>query len=333
MATIKDVAKVAGVAPSTVSYALSGKRPISGQVKERIQRAIYELDFRPNALAHNLRRGSNHSIAMVHPPSEIMLEGTSIDFVTSAAETLKASHTLSLISPEQSAESLLNAFRERRIDGLILMHIARHDARVEALRATDYPFVLIGRPENTQALTLVDFDFEGAAYLAIQHLVELGHQVIGYLDLPAKELSHDLGYAFYMHKGFARAEKDFGIRLFKEASGRRNSDSYRATQALIQRERQLTAIVALLGATHLGVLRAIYDNHKRVPEDYSLVFLGSSAAAQWTIPSLTTLDNHLAELGKLAAELVLQRLNGSTESRQIVLPAQLSIRESTARVS
>ncbi|MCA9835856.1 MAG: LacI family DNA-binding transcriptional regulator [Trueperaceae bacterium] len=330
MATIKDVAKHAGVAPSTVSYALSGKRPISIAVKQRIERAIKELGFVPNAQAHNLRLGLSRTIAMVHPPYENMLEGTSIDFITAAAEALEETHTLSLFPYSKTADKLLDAFRQRRIDGLILMHIARHDERIEILKTSDYPFVLIGRTEHTEDLSLVDFDFENAAYLAIKHLIDLGHTRIGYLDLSVQEQAEDLGYAFYMKQGLERAQSDFKIDLIRQVAGRRNSESYQATQKLIRNEKNITAIVALLGATYLGILRALHDSKKRIPQDCSLICLGSAAAARWTIPSITTLDNQLAELGKVAAELLLERLAGSTEIKQILLPAQLVIRESTA---
>lgn len=333
MATIKDVAKHAGVSPSTVSYALSGKRPISEAVKKRIAKSIRQLAYVPNAQAHNLRMGLSRTIAMLHPPNEIMLEGTSIDFITAAAEALETTHTLSLFPYSKTANKILEAFRQRRIDGLILMHIARHDERIEALKASNHPFVLIGRSEHTEGLSLVDFDFEEAAYLAIKHLVELGHTQIGYLDLAAHERAEGLGYAFYMQQGFERAQAEFGIELIRQEAGRRNTDSYQATQILIRKEKKLTAIVALLGATYLGILRALHDAQKKVPQDCSLICLGSASAARWTIPSITTLDNQLAELGKVAAELLLERLAGTSEFRQVLLPAKLVVRESTAAKS
>ncbi len=331
MPTIKDVAKHAGVSVSTVSYALSGNRPISQAVRERVEQAVQELGFTGSALARNLRRGLSHTIGMVHPPREIMLEGTSIDFIISASETIKQSHTLKLFPYPQSAEALLDAFRQRSIDGLILMHIARHDPRVEALRKTDYPFALIGRPENTQGLNLVDFDFEEAAYLAIKHLVELGHKHIGYLDLPLQERQDDLGYAFYMRQGFERAQKDFDVLLMAQFSGRSNQDSYQATKALLKEHQSLTAIVVLLGATYLGVSYALNDLKKRIPEDYSVVCLGAASMAPWVLPTVSTLDNQLTDLGRIAAELLLGRIVDNQQAKQILLPARLVQRQSSMR--
>jgi DNA-binding LacI/PurR family transcriptional regulator len=330
MPTIKDVAKHAGVSVSTVSYALSGKRPISQNVRDRVEKAVMELGFTRSVLAHNLRKGLSHTIGMVHPPRDIMLEGSSIDFIISASETIKRNYTLSLFPHPQSAENLLDAFRQRAIDGLILMHVARHDDRVEALRGTDYPFALIGRPEDTQGLNLVDFDFEEAAYLAIQHLVELGHHTIGYLDLPTHERTEDLGYAFYIQQGFERAKKEFDIKLIRQTSGRSNRDSYVATKELLKRKKSLTAIIVLLGATYLGVSRALFDLNKRIPEDYSIICLGSTSVAQWVTPTISTLDNQLIDLGRIAAELLLQHIAGNHEAKQIILPAKLVKRESTA---
>lgn len=331
MATIKDVARRAGVSVSTVSYALSGNRPISQAVRDRVNQAVQELGFTGSALARNLRKGLSHTIGIVHPPREIMLEGTSMDFIISAAETIKQSHTLKLFPYPQSAESLIDAFRQRAIDGLILMHIARHDARVEALRKTDYPFALIGRPEDMHGLNLVDFDFEEAAYMAIQHLAELGHRHIAYLDLPAQEHKDDLGYAFFMRRGFERAQRDFNVCLVAQPSGRSNQESFEATRLLIESHQEMTGLVVLLGATYMGVARAMFEHKKRIPQDYSVICLGSAFMANWVSPTLSTLDNQLADLGRIAAELLLSRIAGEQLAKQILLPARFVQRESTAR--
>jgi DNA-binding LacI/PurR family transcriptional regulator len=331
MATIKDVAKQVGVSVSTVSYALSGKRPISAKVKSEIDEAIRELGFSRNAQAHNLRKGSSHTIGLAHPPREIMLEGSSVDFIFSASETLNPTFTLSLLPYPQSATSLLEAFRQRLIDGAILMHIARHDERVEALRKTNYPFALIGRPENTQGLNLVDFDFESAAYMAIEHLAQLGHEHIGFLDVPLAERNGDLGYAYYMQEGFERAKQDYKVKLSLQSSGRSNQASYKATLELFKRNQTITALVVVLGATYLGAARALEHLGKDIPRDCSVICLGSASMAEWVTPTVSTLDNQLTDLGRIAAELLLERISGNQEAKQILLPAKLIARQSTTK--
>jgi DNA-binding LacI/PurR family transcriptional regulator len=335
VATIKDVAKHAGVSASTVSYVLSGKRPISRAVKKRVEKAVVKLGYVRNLQAHNLRKGISHTIGMVHPLNYILSDGMGVDFIGSAAEVLESHalenrYTLSLFTQPQEPEHLLAAFRQRRIDGLILMHITRHDSRVEALRKTTFPFALIGRPENTDGLSLVDFDAEQAAYLGIKHLAELGHRTIAYLDLPVHEHDQDLSYAHYLQRGLELAEQTFGVKLLRQESGRRNHNAYEATRALLAHTEDLSAIVVLAGTTQLGVLRALQDAGKRVPEDCSVLCIGSVGVANWTTPRLTSLDMQLADMGRIAAELVLERISGLVETKQIILPANLVQRESTA---
>jgi DNA-binding LacI/PurR family transcriptional regulator len=327
VATIKDVAKQAGVSASTVSYVLSGKRPISGEVRKRVNEAIKELAFRPNRAASQLRTGSSGAVGMVHPilhPTYVNLE-----FVVTAAEVLQEKYALSLFTKPMKPRELLNTFSENHVDGLILMQTTRLDARIEALRKTDYPFVLIGRCENTDGLSYVDFDFEGAVYLGIQHLATLGHHTIGYIDLPEQDRREELGYALYLERGLKKAVKEFGVRVLRQEAGSEYEDGYKATQKLFARNKNITGILAFAGLAHVGVLRALHELKKRVPEDCSVICSSTGSFSEWTMPRLTSVDTPLAELGKVGAELLLERLVDKP-FRQVVLPANLVERESTA---
>jgi DNA-binding LacI/PurR family transcriptional regulator len=327
MATIKDVAKRANVAPSTVSYVLSGKRPISGEVRKRVNEAIKELAFRPNRAASQLRTGSSGAVGMVHPilhPTYVNLE-----FVVTAAEVLQKKYALSLFTKPMKPRELLNAFSENHVDGLLLMQTTRLDPRVEALRKTEYPFILIGRCENTEGLSYVDFDFEGAVYLGIQHLANLGHCTIGYIDLPEQDRREELGYALYLERGLERAMRDFDVRLLRQEASFEYEESYNATFNLFARDKNITAILAFSGMAQVGALRALRDLGKRVPEDCSVVCSSAGPSAEWTIPRLTSVDTPLGELGKIGAELLLERME-HLPTRQVIVPPQLVERESTA---
>ena len=329
MATIKDVAEHAGVSRSTVSYVLSGKRSISAAVKRRVEAAIEELEYTPSSLGLNLRQGTSQTIGMVYPLSDVRLE-----FVRAAAAVLQDRYTLSLLTHTGEAQGLLAAFKQRRIDGLILMQIRRHDSRIEGLRGTDHPFVLIGRPEDTEGLSFVDFDFRAAAYLAIEHLVGLGHTVIGYITYPRVKRDLELGYLLQLERGYKQAERDFGVKIVVQEADSSIGACAQATTALVTGTPELTAIVALdvtaQVGVHMGVLRALHTLEKRVPEDLSVVCFTAPAVAEWTIPELTSVELPFAEMGRIGAELMLKRLAGSAEVEQILLPARLGARESTA---
>lgn len=329
MTTIKDVAEHAGVSRSTVSYVLSGKRPISAAVKGRVQAAIEELEYTPSSLGLNLRQGKSQTIGMVYPLSDVRLE-----FVQAAAGVMQDRYTLSLLTHTEETQGLLAAFKQRRVDGLVLMQIRRYDRRIEGLRETDYPFVLIGRPEDTEGLSFVDFDFRAAAYLAAEHLVRLGHTVIGCITCSRVKRELELGYLLQLERGYKQAQRDFGVKIVVQEADSSIVACAEATTALVTGTPELTAIVALdvtaQVGLHMGMLRALHTLEKRVPEDLSVVCFSAPSVAEWTIPKLTSVELPFAEMGRIGAELMLKRLTESAEAEQILLPARLEARESTA---
>ena len=330
-ATIKDVAKLAGVSPSTVSYALSGKRPLSEAVRQRVEAAVRALDYAPSTLARNLRRGSSRTVGLVYP-LPVALTGEPVsDCIGAVADALGERYTLSLFSHAASPEGLLEALRERRVDGLILMQIQRRDPRVEALRGGEHPVVLIGRPEDPTGLSLVDFDFEGAAYRSVEHLARLGHRRVGYIDFPAAQREEGLGYTFYLERGYRRARRDFAVDLVRqEVTTGGTEGGYRATCALLDAGPDLTAIVASVGNTQMGVLRALHARGKVVPHDLSVVCLSTPELAAWTVPSLTSVDIPLTAMGREGAALLLRKMAGEGRPQQVLFPAEVTARESTA---
>jgi DNA-binding LacI/PurR family transcriptional regulator len=327
MPTIRDVAKRAKVAPSTVSYVLSGKRPISSEVSARVNKAVRELSFKPSRIATQLSLGSSGTVGMAHPLSAKSYGD--LDFIVTAADVLQDKYALSLFTKPTKPRVLLEALEQNHIDGLILMQITRLDSRVEMLRKTRYPFVLIGRCEDTTGLSYVDFDFEAAAYLGIQHLAALGHETIGYIDLPEQNQREQLGFLFHLEGGVQKAVKEFGVRVLRQEAGFEFEDGYKATKKLFARSKNITAILAFVGAAYVGVLRALQHLGKRVPDDCSLICSSTGQLSDWLMPPLTSVDTPLGELGKVGAELLLERLTG-LPPRQAVLPAQLVKRDSTA---
>jgi DNA-binding LacI/PurR family transcriptional regulator len=339
MATIKDVAARAGVSTSTVFYALSGKRPVSDEVRARVAKAVRELNYTASALGQRLRRGRSHTIGMVCPWPSSTSDWLVMELLSATAETAShAHHTLSVFMRQLSNDQVLNLVRNRVVDGLLIMQIKRRDTRIEALRQTNYPFVLIGRTANTTDLTLVDFDYDTACFAALEHLVELGHQHIGFIAPPSEnesELGATIGYMVHIRRGFERARTTFGkarpdVQIYRQPSGPTIEDGYHAAEALLETHPEITAIFASYGSTHVGALHALHGRHLRVPEDCSVVGISTAQGAAWTIPRLTSVDVPLAEMGHTAAQLLLRKLGGEAITSQIVMSARVTPRESTA---
>jgi DNA-binding LacI/PurR family transcriptional regulator len=333
MSTIRDVARRAGVAPSTVSYALSGKRTISAEARARIAKAIDELNFSPSALGRRLAHSRSNTIGLVFPVSDSELAWETLDFLPSAAAALnKQGFGLSIFAGPMFPEQILKLYRENHVDGLILMQICHHDARVEILRNTGYPLVLIGRCANTRGLGLVDFDPEQAILTIFEHLVQLGHHHIGYLDLPQQKHKEKLGYARFVQLGLARAQKAFSIAPLKEEVDGTIDSSFCATLNLLQREPGISSFVTVSGSSHVGVLRALHQLGRRVPDDCSVIGISRRSWAQWSQPQLTSTDIPLIEMVRTGAEMLLRHIGGETKPQQVIFPAQLFVRESTAPI-
>src|SRR4051794_40441798 len=174
MSTMSDVARRAGVSLSTVSYVLSGKRAISEATRLRVQAAIEELDFHPNQLGRALANQRSNTIALLFPALARGIGELQLEFVTSAAETAgKHGYSFLLsISPDEDME--VGRLAQRGFtDGLILMEIKMHDARVELLRRKRFPFAMIGQREDNEGISFVDVDFHDAAREAVRFLAQL----------------------------------------------------------------------------------------------------------------------------------------------------------------
>lgn len=332
MATIKDVARRAGVAPSTVSYALSGKRPISAEARRKIAKVISELDFTPSVLGRQLAHGRSNMIGLVYPVREAELEYESLEFLPVVADVLyKNGYGLSLFTGNMTPQQILDLYRNNTVDGLIIMQISRQDARVEILRDKGYPLTLIGRCSRMQGLTSVDFDAENAVYLLFERLHHLGHHVIGYLDHTHEVHRREkYGYAWLVRRGFERAQKAFEPKVVIEQTTDTVQSTYAATCALLQREPRLTAIVTVRRIMPIGALHALRDHGRRVPQDCTIVGITTSTFAQYSTPQLTSADLPLNDLVRTGAELVLQQLAGDVQPRQVIFPARIIDRETAA---
>ena len=184
MPTISDIAKRAGVSKSTVSYVLSGKRPISEEVKQSVFAVMKELGYEQiNPLGRSLATKKSRAVALALPPLTPKDPASHFDLLLRAEFMLGASeaaaqqnYSLLLWPHPKDEQDLLRMLRGTAIDGLILMDIRLHDARVELLKEHHYPFSMIGHRQNNDGLSFVDFDFADAVQTCVHHLADLGHR-------------------------------------------------------------------------------------------------------------------------------------------------------------
>ncbi|MFH8737055.1 LacI family DNA-binding transcriptional regulator [Streptomyces sp. NPDC017964] len=322
MVAITDVARQAGVAVSTVSYVISGKRPISAPTRRKVLDAMNRLGYRPPSSARSRTIGLAVRVDDgAHRPllAEFML-------TASVAARRHACNVLLLTDHEE--HGVLDA---ALLDGLILMDIGIVDPRLDVIRALPVPTVLIGLPREPAGLACVDLDFRAAGALCVDHLADLGHREVVLLGAPEAAYARHAGFAVRTVAGAAERAAARGVRLtHRTVAG--DWDSVAGTLARVLAERPCTTalIVQNEAATpHLAPL--LRGMGRAVPEDLSVVALGSDVVATAGTPALTSVAVPAAALTERAVDLLVARLDGATVPgrRPVLLEPRLSVRAST----
>lgn len=315
--TIKDVAKLAGVSASTVSYALSGKRSISPKTRHLINEAIRELGYTSSALAQRLRFGRSHTLGVLYPWDGNTQQTLAMELLAAASETAaEARHTVAIYTHKLSTHEILQLLRNQVLDGLLLAAIRPLDERVEVLRRSNHPFVIVGRTRNMQGLYSVDFDYRRGCYEGLEYLARLGHTHLAAIAPPHDQL--ELTYVTFMQEGFDLARYNLSIRLYQGVGGSVEA-SYRSTLALLERYPEISGIFATHSRDYVGIMRALREKGLQVPQDCSVVAIAPETFTEITIPHLTAINIPLTEMGRTAMRMLLCLLKGEEMEPHVLL--------------
>ncbi|WP_203136776.1 LacI family DNA-binding transcriptional regulator [Microbacterium sp. JZ31] len=211
MVTIADVAEKAGVSISTVSYAMSGKRTISPATRARVEAAIDALGFRPHAGARSLASRSTHVIGLQAPLRPGVDVHVVMEIVTGVVTQMRTRGYDILLLAGDDAQGLERAAKASMVDALLVMDIESDDPRIAALARLDVPAVMIGLPAGRRNVPCVDFDFEGAGWMAVDRLAQLGHRRIALIGSPEEVMTRHTSYADRLARGFVAACEDAGV--------------------------------------------------------------------------------------------------------------------------
>ncbi|MFF1819593.1 LacI family DNA-binding transcriptional regulator [Kribbella sp. NPDC058245] len=193
--TAADVARIAGVSQSTVSYVMSGRRPISEDTRRRVQEVIERLTYEPNHGARALAGQKTRVIGLVVPFDTAADKAGLLPFIDTIASTLREKdYDLLLVTAREGTRGLSRIAGRRLCDGIILMDIKAVDDRIAIAAELGVPVVLIGVPDEHEGLTCVDLDFESAARLAIDEFADTGHDQVAVIGYPAAMT--DVGLSF-----------------------------------------------------------------------------------------------------------------------------------------
>jgi DNA-binding LacI/PurR family transcriptional regulator len=334
-ATIRDVARRAGVSVSTVSRVLNEYRFVSPETRRRVQTAMEELDYRPDLAAQSMRTGTSRAVGLIVSDISNPLFGV----IARAVDEELHEHGYSLVlansqnDPQREAELLL-ALRQRKIDGLI---VALADERAPGLARRLASFgacVLFDREVPRSRADTVVADHAAGIGAALDHLAGLGHRRVALIaGSPGQYGSRARVDAHRAAVARLALDPDDALVWTGELS---RETGYLAARALLAMREPPTALLAGNNQITVGVLAALRDLSLAVPRDLSLV--ACDDVEPLTIlhdPPLDVVTRDVAAHGRVAAELVLDRLRGGTRGRPVrrVVPTEFVPRASSAPVA
>jgi len=332
MATIKDVALRAGVSVTTVSHVVNDTRHVSAKGRERVELAIRELGYVPNAMARSLKSNTTSTLGMLIPNSSNPYFAEIVRIVEDRC--FGAGYTLVLCNTDDEPRRqsvYLQVLAERRIDGLIVVSTGDDDSLVTQLQGLRIPTVLVDREIADPTCDLVETAHMQGGLLAVRHLLSLGHKRIACLGGP-----EGLTPSEQRIEGWRMALAEAGTTPNADAllwRGAFTSQSgYEAMHAILRTEHPPSAVFVCNDLMAIGALRAAHESGVHVPDELSIVGFDDIELSAYTSPPLTTVAQPKERIGALAVDMLLERVSGKRrDARKVVLQPELRVRASTAR--
>lgn len=332
MPTVLDVAKVAGVAPITVSRVINNSGYISQETKEKVEAAIIELGYVPNTLARGLRSKRTNSLALV------VADITNPYFTSMArgVEDVAGSSGYSVIycntdESETKEDKYANILVQRQVDGVLLVPAGGNARTVKYLENNKIDVVVLDRRVPEKNTNLVCSDSVNGAKELTDLLIKLGHQQIAIITGPdnvSTSTDRVVGYRNSLEEAGLSANEQVYFGGFNQQTG------YESTRIAMRSSQKPTAFFAANNFILIGVVKALRELNLKVPEDVSVVGFDDFPESMLIEPFFTVAIQPAYEMGQKAAELLIKQINWEIvdNSQTIILPTDIIVRRSAGPV-
>lgn len=336
--TIKDVAALAGVSPSTVSRTCKNNPSISEETKERVRKAMIELGYEPNFQASNLASQNSRTIGIILPASakEVYENSFYLEAIQGISHYCNGRQYMTTIVTGQDEAEILDAVRSMsrsgKVDGFIILYSKKDDPVIDYLFNEGLLYILIGKAtQYTNQTIYIDNDNLLAGREAAEYLYQLGHRRIAYLGSDSSLMfsaDRKAGYqlALASHQLPVRPEYCVEVKNVSE----NNEEAIR--ELLMQKDRP-TAILVSDDILAVSLERVCLENHLAIPEDLSIISFNNSLFARLTSPQLTSIDIGAGQLGSEAASQIINHIeNPNLLATKIIVPHHLIERDSCCKI-
>lgn len=336
--TIKDVAALAGVSPSTVSRTCKNNPSISEETKERVRKAMAELGYEPNFQASNLASQNSRTIGIILPASakEVYENSFYLEAIQGISHYCNGRQYMTTIVTGQDEAEILDAVRSMsrsgKVDGFIILYSKKDDPVIDYLFNEGLLYILIGKAtQYTNQTIYIDNDNLLAGREAAEYLYQLGHRRIAYLGSDSSLMfsaDRKAGYqlALASHQLPVRPEYCVEVKNVSE-------NNEEAIRGLLMQKGRPTAILVSDDILAVSLERVCLENHLAIPEDLSIISFNNSLFARLTSPQLTSIDIGAGQLGSEAASQIINHIeNPNLLATKIIVPHHLIERDSCCKI-
>jgi LacI family transcriptional regulator len=326
--TLVEIAQAAGVSVSTVSRALANSDyPLKAETRQNILKLAEEMGYQPNLVARSLRASNSHLVGIIVDRMQSPFSALTVQGIQDSLRMAGYSISIAYSNRDQNlALEAINSFYSRQVDGIIILNSWLHTFNDPILAVQDRPFVFVNRVFSNCRQSCVGPGDHFGGQLATQHLIDLGHRRIGYINGIHDWIEAQNRFSGYCdaitHSGFTVDETlirqgDWGV-----------DSGYKAAQELLALKDRPSAIFVANDIMALGAIYALQDAGLRIPNDVAIVGYDDRDFAAWVRPPLTTVQMPSFEMGQAAAKLLLQQLVGEEPEDATQIPGKLIIRDS-----
>ena len=332
--SLRELAAHLGLSSATVSLVINrspAAKSIPPATQERVRQAARELNYRPNLMARSLRQKRSFTIGVIVPE---VSEGYAALVLSGIEDHLLQEGYFYFVVSHRHRTDLIDEYpsllQQRAVEGMIAVDTVLSES-------SSMPVVAISGHRKMPGVTNIVLDHNLAAHLALEHLQQLGHTRIAMIK--GQDFSSDTETRWHALQAVA---KQLGITVYDQLTGQLESDSplpevgYAVTRQILERNEPFTALFAFNDISAIGAVQALRESGKRVPEDVSVIGFDDIQSAAYQNPALTTVRQPLRQMGVIAAETLLARINSPRPAdypAEIIVKPELIVRSTTTRIA